>query len=70
MDVWDARGTGGVVGAAWGATKVVGAARGTTEVSEVDDNGATKGGWWLDRQPLFPRWFDHPGSRSDRQPLF
>jgi hypothetical protein len=70
MDVWDARGTGGVIGVAWGATKVVGAARGTTEVSEVDDNGAMMGGWWSDHQPLFPRWSDHLGSRSDRQPLF
>jgi hypothetical protein len=43
MDAEVTCGSGGVVGAAWGAAKVMGAVRGTTEVSEVDDEGVTRG---------------------------
>jgi hypothetical protein len=43
MDVRAARGTGGVVGVAWGATEVVDTTQGTVEVYEASDEGAAKG---------------------------
>jgi hypothetical protein len=43
MDAGATRGTGGVVGAAWGATEVVGAPQGVAKDGEAGDAGATKG---------------------------
>jgi hypothetical protein len=43
MDVRAARGVGGVMGTAWGATKVVGAARRVVEDGEAGDAGVMKG---------------------------
>jgi hypothetical protein len=42
IDVEDACGAGGVVGALWGAAEGVGTTQGTAEVNEVRDEEATK----------------------------
>jgi hypothetical protein len=40
VDAEAARGTGGVVGAAWGAVEGMGVARGATKVDEARDEGS------------------------------